>query len=159
MGVANLPAVGPWLVRRHAEKVGPEGLVDDLMKLCFADRSRMTPAVREPHLAMARRRQGQPWNAEAYVGASRSLFALLGGRRRYHEAVAAVRAPTLVVHGTDDRLIPLGSARALAARRPDWTLAVLEGVGHTPQLEAPERFLATVEPWLQGALGGAVGQV
>jgi pimeloyl-ACP methyl ester carboxylesterase len=153
MGIANLPVLGPYLVRRHAEAVGPEGLVDDLVKLCFADPVRMTSEVLEPHLAMARRRQGQRWNAEAYVTASRSLFALLGGRRRFHAAVSAVQAPTLVVHGTHDRLIPLASARALAARRPDWTLAVLDGVGHTPQLETPARFLAEVTPWLERALG------
>jgi pimeloyl-ACP methyl ester carboxylesterase len=53
------------------------------------------------------------------------------------------------VQGRRDRLVRLESARALAASRPDWSIAVLDDVGHVPQLEAPEEFLGVVEPWLR----------
>jgi pimeloyl-ACP methyl ester carboxylesterase len=36
----------------------------------------------------------------------------------------------------------------MVALRPDWTLAVFDGVGHVPQLEAPDRFVATTLAWL-----------
>jgi pimeloyl-ACP methyl ester carboxylesterase len=69
-------------------------------------------------------------------------------RESYFQMVASVRAPALIVQGDRDRLVNVESARALAALRPDWRIEILEGVGHVPQLEVPERFLAVVEPWL-----------
>jgi pimeloyl-ACP methyl ester carboxylesterase len=61
--------------------------------------------------------------------------------------VARVRAPTLVIHGSLDRLIPVAAARELARRRPDWTLDVLDGVGHVPMMEAPDMFIAALNAW------------
>jgi pimeloyl-ACP methyl ester carboxylesterase len=58
-----------------------------------------------------------------------------------------VTAPTLVIHGARDIVIPLAAARELVRRRPDWTLHVLEGVGHVPMIEAPEAFLAALSGW------------
>jgi pimeloyl-ACP methyl ester carboxylesterase len=71
--------------------------------------------------------------------------------------VAEVRAPALVVHGDRDRLVRLAASRALVARRADWRLLVLEGVGHIPQLEAPERFAAAVGDFLDAPAAGARG--
>jgi len=59
-----------------------------------------------------------------------------------------VEAPTLVIHGELDRLIPLSAARDLIRRRPDWTLEIFEGVGHVPMMETPDRFLKVVNQWL-----------
>jgi pimeloyl-ACP methyl ester carboxylesterase len=63
--------------------------------------------------------------------------------------VASIRANALIVQGNRDRLVRVEATRALAAARPDWRLEILDDVGHVPQLEAPERFLAIVEPWLR----------
>jgi pimeloyl-ACP methyl ester carboxylesterase len=52
------------------------------------------------------------------------------------------------VHGRQDRLVPVSAARELARRRPDWRLTVIPGVGHTPQMEAPDRWLEAVRGWL-----------
>jgi pimeloyl-ACP methyl ester carboxylesterase len=49
-----------------------------------------------------------------------------------------VRAPTLVVWGTEDKLVPVELAGRTAASVPDSRLLVLPGVGHVSQLEAPE---------------------
>jgi pimeloyl-ACP methyl ester carboxylesterase len=63
--------------------------------------------------------------------------------------VRRITAPALIVHCTHDRLVPLAAARALSALRADWTFKVFENLGHVPQLEDPERFVAVVEAWLQ----------
>jgi pimeloyl-ACP methyl ester carboxylesterase len=52
-----------------------------------------------------------------------------------------------VIHGSLDALIPLAAARELARRRPDWTLEVLDGVGHVPMMETPERFMSALNAW------------
>jgi pimeloyl-ACP methyl ester carboxylesterase len=41
------------------------------------------------------------------------------------------------------------ASEALARLRPDWAFERLDGIGHLPQLEAPDRFAAVVERWLE----------
>ncbi|MCI3225991.1 alpha/beta fold hydrolase [Streptomyces sp. NP-1717] len=57
--------------------------------------------------------------------------------------LADVSAPTLVLHGTEDPLFPLGHGRALAEGIPDARLVALEGVGHQPP---PARVWDTAIP-------------
>jgi pimeloyl-ACP methyl ester carboxylesterase len=118
------------------------------MALCCVDPTRLSPDVLAAHVAMARERQAMPWAQAAFLEAARSIVAVVGRRRELRAMIADVAAPTLVVQGAKDRLVPLAASRALAALRPDWSLAVLDDVGHVPQLEVPERFVATVLGWL-----------
>jgi pimeloyl-ACP methyl ester carboxylesterase len=59
-------------------------------------------------------------------------------------------APTLVVHGEDDRVVPVENARLIAGRLPHGRLHLLPGAGHLYTTEVPEadaevgRFLASV---------------
>ena len=76
-------------------------------------------------------------------------------RRRFYAMVAGIRAGALIIQGERDRLVRVEAARALAAARPDWRLEVLDDIGHVPQIEAPRRFLALVEPWLRTRAAGA----
>ncbi|MFJ4653146.1 alpha/beta fold hydrolase [Nocardia sp. NPDC088792] len=79
---------------------------------------------------------------------------------RYASEVAAVATvrnigcPTIVVHGTRDRLVTVAGSRNLAAAVPGSRLVVLEGIGHCPQLEVPDRITALAR---QLARGIAVG--
>ena len=60
-----------------------------------------------------------------------------------------LRAPTLVMHGERDRLVPLAASRLLAARIPDAELAVVPGAGHAYGLEAPQESLDLMLEWLE----------
>src|SRR4051794_34112133 len=61
-----------------------------------------------------------------------------------------VAVPALVVHGEDDRVVPVDNAHLMASRLPSGDLHLLPGVGHLYTTEAPEadgvvgRFLASV---------------
>jgi len=55
------------------------------------------------------------------------------------EDLSAVKAPTMVVHGDCDRVIHPSVGAALADQLPDAHLVALEGVGHVPQVEIPNR--------------------
>lgn len=70
------------------------------------------------------------------------------GQRRQREAMQAwdafdrlpeVIVPTLVLHGTEDRMIDPKNARVLAERIPRAELALLEGAGHVYHSEQAER--------------------
>jgi pimeloyl-ACP methyl ester carboxylesterase len=71
--------------------------------------------------------------------------------------MSRVRAPTLVIEGSEDRLVPLPAVRRLVNRCPGFELEVFQGVGHVPMMETPDRFLAALQAWLDGAREARAG--
>jgi pimeloyl-ACP methyl ester carboxylesterase len=55
---------------------------------------------------------------------------VMDGGERWRERLGEVRAPTLVVHGTKDPVLPYGHALALAKEIPGAELLALEQTGH-----------------------------
>jgi pimeloyl-ACP methyl ester carboxylesterase len=144
----SLPLVGEALMLARWWR-GPERSLRGLLALCGIDPARVDPDAFEAHLALAEERHGlRRAAARDFLAAQRSLMGRLVRRRRFFRMVASISAPTLILQGDRDRLVRVAAARALAAARPDWRLEVLDGLGHVPQLEDPERFLALVEPWI-----------
>lgn len=56
------------------------------------------------------------------------------------DVLAAIRVPTLVIHGTGDRIVRVSAATHTARTVPRAKLLLYEGVGHAPHLESPERL-------------------
>ena len=63
--------------------------------------------------------------------------------------VRDARLPVLILHGTEDRIVPPSNSRALARSLPNATLVELDGCGHTPHEEAPERVQAAILDFLR----------
>jgi pimeloyl-ACP methyl ester carboxylesterase len=63
------------------------------------------------------------------AGFGRQLVAILAAKSRM-PALAALKVPTLVVHGVDDPLVPLENGRRVASAVPGARLIELEGMGH-----------------------------
>lgn len=55
-----------------------------------------------------------------------------------------VECPILLIWGAADRILPLAGAELLVTQLRDGELVVLDGVGHCPMFEAPERFNAAL---------------
>jgi class 3 adenylate cyclase len=62
----------------------------------------------------------------------------------------AIQCPTLVVHRTGDRLVPVSFGRALAERIPGARLVELDGDTHAPQWGGVEAVLSLLEEFLTG---------
>lgn len=66
-----------------------------------------------------------------------------------NKAAATVRAPTLIVWGTEDRALHVSGADILDKLMPNSAAIVMEGIGHLPMMEAPAQaatdFLAFVD--------------
>ena len=58
----------------------------------------------------------------------------------FRDRLPEIACPTLVVHGTEDVLVPLGDAREFERRIPEATSLILEDTGHVPMLERPVTF-------------------
>ncbi len=71
------------------------------------------------------------------------------GRYDWRAMMRDVRAPTLVIHGTEDPLL-LDTAHEWAATLPNSRILVLDGTGHFAYVEAPERFFPAVDRFLAG---------
>jgi 3-oxoadipate enol-lactonase len=64
------------------------------------------------------------------------------------QTVAGIRQPTLVIHGTDDPLVPVQNGKLLAERIPGARLVLLPGCGHLPHFEQPTECTQAVVDFL-----------
>jgi pimeloyl-ACP methyl ester carboxylesterase len=150
-----LPGLGELYVKAVMSRRPPELAVQHVIELCFADPSRADPAMLTASVALAAERQRQEYpNAAAFLAASRSLMRVVGQRHLYWEMMASARIPVLLIGGEADRLVSAASMRQAAARNPRWETVMLPGVGHTPQLEAPDNVIAAVRDWLSRTTPG-----
>jgi pimeloyl-ACP methyl ester carboxylesterase len=62
--------------------------------------------------------------------------------------VSGIACPTLVLHGTEDKLIPFPNGEALAARIPGSRFVVLDKCGHMAMWEMPSELAAIVGDFL-----------
>ena len=144
-----MPGVGRWYVERRSARLGPEGLVRDMLRMCCVDPSRVAAELRDAHVSLAAERlAGMPWGPAAFLEAARSTVSAITHRRRFYEMARRIAAPVLLIHGARDRLVPLEAARRLARLRPEWTLEVLDDVGHVAQMETPNRFVDAMTRWM-----------
>jgi pimeloyl-ACP methyl ester carboxylesterase len=148
MAALSVPALAEIYIDRRIRTLGPERLVRETLAMVAADPTRVGDDLVEAHVQMTRERGNLGrQNSRAFLQATRSL-GLRMADPRFWARMKRVEAPTLVIHGDLDRLIPLSAARDLVRRRPDWTLKVLEGVGHVPMMETPDLFVEIVDQWL-----------
>ncbi|MDD2883953.1 MAG: alpha/beta fold hydrolase [Dechloromonas sp.] len=65
-----------------------------------------------------------------------------------HAEAAAVQAPTLLIHGAADPLMPAAAAQALAERMPHAHLTLFDACAHAPFISCPDEFLAAARAFL-----------
>ena len=134
-----VPGVSTLLSRKLAQQ-SPERRARAVLELCFGDPSQiLEQRLREAADEVARR-NGLVHTQDAFTGSLRGLIAahLQRGQRNLWVQARSVKAPTLIVWGTEDKLVDVALApKALGALRHS-RLLVLPGVGHVAQMERPE---------------------
>jgi len=147
-----LPRLGERWLRKRAARLGPEGTVREVLELVDLPESKMSRSTFEAHVELVQERSAMPWANRSLIEAARSLLAYLARPRRLYRALDGISAPTLLIHGHKDRLVPMVAAGAIHKARPDWTFRDLREIGHVPMLEAPDEFVAMVQEWLDERL-------
>ena len=134
------------LARRQLARADPEQRARAVIRLCYADPSAIAPQRVAEAVEEVRRRSGLAHDGDAFTRSLRGLVAayLEPGRRSLWRQAARVAAPTLVVWGTEDRLVDVALAPRAARTIPDARLMVLDGVGHVAQMERPETVARAV---------------
>lgn len=140
--VLTLWGVGPLLL--HTGRLGSAVQV----RTMFADRRQATHERIQQHTALSRR----PGAARSFLEMIHDLGAWGGVREEWREevvtALAAAKMPTLVLWGDQDHVLPPRHLAAAADLLPHARTRPLSDIGHAPQLEDPQRFLAEVLPFL-----------
>jgi pimeloyl-ACP methyl ester carboxylesterase len=145
------PGLGAVFQRGRRTVRTPEQVARDILTFCCADPDRVPADVVDAHLELAHRREAYTEMDAEFVAATRSLLRLLLGRRRVLRSLSRISCPVLLLHGEADRLVPVGSARRVAAANPEWRFVEVPRVGHVPMLEDPEFTLRELGGFL-GAL-------
>jgi len=126
-------------VRRIAEAVGRVAL-----------RKRLESATVIPELWRSYSSLG---NVEARRAFLRTLRAVIDPRGQSVSAndklYLAAGMPTLIIWGEDDRVIPVEHAYAAHAVISGSWLEIIEGVGHYPHCEAPDRFVTALTEFIE----------
>ena len=106
----------------------------------------------EPH-STKQREDGVAWGLET---TAEVLIATIDeGRCRtpLPELLARVRCPTLIVHGTEDRVRPIALSERAHTAIAGSVLVPMEGCGHTPNTRDPVRYNVLIREFLAPASG------
>ena len=129
---------GRWLLAH----IDNRPLIDEGLKRNVHDPAVITPAFVDRWAQLQR----APGHREILMSVELGTLASASDAR-----LAALRVPTLVLHGEADPLVPVASGRRFAAAIPGARLVVYPAVGHMPQLEIPARSAADVAAFLATA--------
>jgi pimeloyl-ACP methyl ester carboxylesterase len=145
-----IPGFGEMMLRRRLATVPARQRVAYTLRLCCVDPSRIPPSYVDEMVALEEERaRVQPDRAGSHLAASRSILRRLARPSAYWATMASITAPVLLLHGVHDRLVPIASARAAAARFAAWSFAELDA-GHIPHMETPALVADHVAGWLPG---------
>jgi len=123
-------------------------VVEALGRVAFRKKIRSSPAI--PELWRSYTSLGDVETRRAFL---RTLRAVIdpGGQSvsASDKLYLTVGIPTLIIWGEDDRIIPVEHAYAAhTAIRGSW-LEIIEGVGHYPHCEAPDRFVEALTEFIE----------
>ncbi|MEM8696835.1 MAG: alpha/beta hydrolase [Pseudomonadota bacterium] len=139
-GVTENPVPVPDAMRGYLLAAPLAGVQASATQI-FADPSRLP----DGRIEQIQRMMAQPGNGEAFIGHLEE-FVLPDP----DADLARIAAPTLILWGEEDRVIPLDHARRIEAAISDTRLITYPGVGHAPQEEIPAETAADVRAFMEG---------
>jgi pimeloyl-ACP methyl ester carboxylesterase len=155
MALTYLPVLG-GRARRAIAALSDRERAEQLLRLCFAQPELIPPQRVAAAEAEFCARRAMPW-ASAALG--RSMIGLVRtwlARKpaSLWTAASRITTPTLVVWGTEDRLVSVRKATRTAALLRNSRLLVLPRCGHVAQMECPEPVARATLGMLDAASAG-----
>jgi pimeloyl-ACP methyl ester carboxylesterase len=150
----SAPRLGNWALANF-QKIPAERRVLNVLHTCYSDPSLVHPARFAAEVADLAHRDSLSYAAAALIGCVRSLTveSLKAGRMSPWRDAALVTAPTLVLYGSDDRVVsPRMAGRAARSFRGS-RVVVLPRAGHVAQMERPAAVAAEIAAMLDDAAG------
>lgn len=116
--------------------VTPRSIIETSFKQSISNQAIATPAMIDRY-----------WELLLYPGNRRATVERFGQYQGDDGAAAGLpglSVPTLILWGREDRLIPVAVAEWFSRQLPNARLSILDGIGHIPMEEAPDRSLVPV---------------
>jgi pimeloyl-ACP methyl ester carboxylesterase len=136
----------PWL-GELMNRPGPMAVAQQIRAIVLHPEA-ITPLVR----AAIERNVRRPGAAAHFLKLLRGMTTLGGQRRevwtRSHQILGGLGAPTRIVHGEQDVVLPVAHSVTAHGLCKGSELVRLQDCGHTPQLEQPDVFNALLRKWL-----------
>jgi 3-oxoadipate enol-lactonase len=133
--------------------------------IAFARRYGVPPAITQreaaPKMFSDAFLKGRPDEAESYLraargwdrdGIARACLAVLVKRKPFADKLAKIRAPALVICGTEDRATPVEKSQAIASAVQGARLVLIEGAGHMSAIEQPAKINEALVPFVRSHL-------
>jgi len=137
----------PWGLDEATQQLILDGYEERWGRIGFGSRS-LAPSLADDE-------RFQAWNAQAQrfsgTPASAREWFRITMEIDVRNVLPAIRVPTLVIHRTGDRVIPVEAGRYLAEHIPDAKLAELPGDDHFPFVGDVDSILDEVEEFLTGS--------
>ncbi len=138
----TLPLIGEWLSRPSRKGTA------QLLKECVYDPTFVTDELVE----FSYQRAAQPGAQQSFLSTVRTLSSLRGLRDDVLCSIVdnlnLVTAPTLIIWGQQDRILPVAHAHVAEEKIANARLHILDRCGHCPPEECPETFNALVLEFL-----------
>lgn len=146
--VASMPVISK--IMRY---VLPRSMVEEGLRKVFVDQSKVTDEMVARYFDLSLH--------EGNRDATRIRFSQYANRNdaAFAARLGEISAPTLIMWGDKDGLIPVSAAHEFKARIPQAELVIYENVGHVPMEEVPEESAAAVAAFLAAALAPAAADV
>ncbi len=143
-GNPRLPRPRPEAMKALLDRAPPGATLDDVIPIGIrVARAIGSPAYPTPEDRL-RERIARDFHRSFYPeGPARQIAAIMddGDRRK---RLKKVTAPTLVIHGTDDPLVPVEGGRDTARAIPGAKLHEIPGMGHDLPLELVDEIAAAI---------------
>jgi len=141
----NAPVVfkllGNPVGRAVLRKVDPRPLASGGLKKAYQDESLVTPALVDRYVELARAPGHREMLTSQRPGPARPVTPA---------TFAQIKAPTLVMVGTKDQVIPAASSRAFVRAIPKAVLVEYPDGGHVPMEQMPDQSAADLRKFLAG---------
>ncbi len=108
----------------------PENITDQLVDEIYQE-------AFVPHFGRA----FETWQRSEYMGRK-------GLRSSYGDRMSEIGVPSIIVHGAQDRSVPVAHARKAHELIADSELHIMEEARHWPQKEYPEKFTKIIKSFL-----------
>jgi pimeloyl-ACP methyl ester carboxylesterase len=125
-----------------ARWIGIQWVVDRVMPILFGETFMRAEGMRERRERWRRR----------IASRDHSIYKAVEGviyRPGIQRELGTIEAPTLVLHGEEDEVIPPRIGRRLARRLPDATFELIPAAGHCSSIEQPEIVNDALEAFLE----------
>ena len=150
--LVSAPGLGTRLLRR-LQQIPPERRTAMTINDLYADPSLLHRDRRAEAVAEVIRRDGLDYAGDALLKSGRALvteYARTGPGSLWRDA-ARVTVPTLVIHGSHDRLVNPATAGRAARSFRYGRVVVLPRIGHVAMMERPDLVAAEMQEFLAAA--------